>query len=173
VASSRPKPEVGLFEIVSARADASGKKTTKDDTVDFLKIYRAAPVERINVIKAGLSAAVAKAIIGHLSIGHGRGLEALKLSAATVNRKAAQNATLSSEDSERVVGMARLIGQAQAMVEESGDPAGFDAAAWTSRWLQEPLPAFGGARPIDFMDTMEGQAMVSQVLAQTQSGAYA
>ena len=59
------------------------------------------------------------------------------------------------------------------MVEESGDPQGFDAAAWLSTWIEEPLPALGGARPVDIMDTMEGQALVSTLLAQIQSGAYA
>ena len=37
----------------------------------------------------------------------------------------------------------------------------------------DPVPALGGARPIDLMDTMEGQALVSTTLAQLQSGAYA
>jgi uncharacterized protein (DUF2384 family) len=59
------------------------------------------------------------------------------------------------------------------MVLESGAPAGFDAAAWMARWLTEPLPAFGGARPADLMDTMEGQALVASALAKMQGGAYA
>ena len=42
-----------------------------------------------------------------------------------------------------------------------------------SHWLNGPLPALGGARPIDLMDTMEGQALVSATLARIQSGAYA
>ncbi|MEO9190059.1 MAG: MbcA/ParS/Xre antitoxin family protein [Acetobacteraceae bacterium] len=42
-----------------------------------------------------------------------------------------------------------------------------------SHWLNDPLPALGGARPIDLMDTMEGQTLVSTTLAQLQSGAYA
>ncbi|WP_274378045.1 MbcA/ParS/Xre antitoxin family protein, partial [Gluconobacter thailandicus] len=44
---------------------------------------------------------------------------------------------------------------------------------WLARWLTDPLPALGNARPIDFMNTMEGQALVSQKLAQIASGAYA
>ena len=53
------------------------------------------------------------------------------------------------------------------------DPDGFDARAWISQWLREPLPALGGVRPIDLIDTMEGQALVATALEQTQSGAYA
>jgi uncharacterized protein (DUF2384 family) len=59
------------------------------------------------------------------------------------------------------------------MVQDSGNPKGFDLAAWISRWLNDPVPALAGARPIDLLDTMEGQALVSTTLAQLQSGAYA
>ena len=78
-----------------------------------------------------------------------------------------------AEHESRMIGIAKLVAQLQAMVQESGNPEGFDAGAWISRWLEEPLPALGGMRPIDLMDTMEGQATVSTILAQMQSGAYA
>ena len=59
------------------------------------------------------------------------------------------------------------------MVAQSGDPAGFDPDRWVGEWLERPLPALGGAAPGEFMDTMEGQYLVSRLLAQSQSGAYA
>ena len=90
-----------------------------------------------------------------------------------MNKKAARDELLSTEDSERVVGLAKLVGQLEAMVEESGSDENFDAPEWLSRWLREPLPALGGGRPIDLLDTMEGQALVAQALSQIQSGAYA
>jgi putative toxin-antitoxin system antitoxin component (TIGR02293 family) len=80
---------------------------------------------------------------------------------------------LSPGESERVIGFVKLVGHLAAIVQESGNPEGFDAAAWMSRWLNEPVPALGSARPIDLMDTMEGQALVSTTLGQLQSGAYA
>lgn len=66
----------------------------------------------------------------------------------------------------------RLLKQVGKMIRQSGEPAGFDAAAWLSRWLSEPLPALGGARPIDLLNTAEGEAQVSTILARMQSGAY-
>ncbi len=99
--------------------------------------------------------------------------EALNLSAATINRKAARDQTLSTDESKRVIGVAKLIGQLVAMVEDSGDLGGFDAAAWLSRWLGEPLPALGGRLPLDLLDTMEGQALVGATLAKMQTGACA
>ena len=136
-------------------------------------IYQATPLERIDMIRRGIPASEAKRIFAELMFGQSAGNRALNLSAATVNKKAKLGGALSSEESERVVGFAKLVGQLEAMIQESGDPAGFDARAWMARWLTEPLPAFGGTRPVDLMDTMEGQGLVSAVLAQAQSGAYA
>jgi len=141
--------------------------------LSYLGVFRASPLERIDMIKHGLSAVEAKRIIADLAIGQGAALKALNISTATVNKKARQEHTLSPAESERVIGIARLVGQLEAMIEESGNPEGFDAVAWMSGWLQEPLSSLGGARPIDLMDTMEGQALVSTALAQMQSGAYA
>ena len=66
-----------------------------------------------------------------------------------------------------------LAAQVQAVVDESGDPEGFDAAKWVRRWLQTPLPALGGKRPAEYMSTSEGRQLVSRLLAMAQSGAYA
>lgn len=139
----------------------------------YLDVFRATPVDRIEMIKAGVRAIEAKRLFEALSISQGAAFAALKLSAATVNRKAARGQKLSSDESERVLGIARLIGQVEAMVEESGTAEGFDAAHWISRWLEEPVPALGGRRPLDLLDTMEGQALVADTLARMQSGAYA
>ena len=68
--------------------------------------------------------------------------------------------------------MARLVGQAQAMIEESGDPTGFNAAEWVAQWLARPVGALGGRRPGELMDTAEGQALVSNLLNRAVSGAY-
>ena len=92
---------------------------------------------------------------------------------ATLNRRVKSKDRLPPTDSERVLCVARLVAQIQNIVNESGNPLGFDAAAWMSRWLNEPLPALGGVSPLDLLDTMEGQALVSNTLAQIQSGAYA
>lgn len=67
----------------------------------------------------------------------------------------------------------QLVRQVEAMVHESGDPTGFDAAAWLTKWLQEPLPALGGCTPSSMMGTTKGRATVAALLAQMQSGAYA
>lgn len=141
--------------------------------IGYLELYRAEPTERIRMVKEGISAWVAKRLAVDLSVEQQALFSALNISTATVNRKAARREALALNEGERVVGVAKLLGQLQAMLEESGDPKGFSARAWISVWLREPLPTLGGTRPLDLLDTMEGQALVSDALARIQSGAYA
>jgi putative toxin-antitoxin system antitoxin component (TIGR02293 family) len=154
---------------ISAAAGAPKRHHAK---FSYLGLFRASPLERIAMIKGGIPAIEAKRIFADLAIGQSAAFKALRLSPATVNKKAKQDQILSPGESERVIGVAKLVGQLEAMIQESGDPTEFDAAAWMARWLKEPLPALGGARPVDLMDTMEGQALVATALAQVQSGAY-
>ncbi len=142
-------------------------------TMSYIGVFRAEPVQRIDMIKAGIPAAEAKRILADLAVSQVAGYRALDISPATMNRKVKDKGRLAPAESERVLGVARLVGQVQAIVEESGDPEGFDAAAWLSRWLNEPLPALGGVRPLDMLDTIEGQGLVSASLARIQGAAYA
>lgn len=87
-------------------------------------------------------------------------------------RQAASSSTSQAAPDKRE-GIASLIGKVQAMAEESGDPTGFDAARWVADWLAKPLPALGGATPASYMDTFEGQKLVTELLSMSQSGAYA
>jgi putative toxin-antitoxin system antitoxin component (TIGR02293 family) len=139
----------------------------------YLGLFQASPGERVQIIKSGVSARQVKIFISEFNVDQKLMFEALNLKTATVNRKAAKNEALSIDDGERVVGLAKLVGQLEAMVEESGNPEGFDPTSWLATWLREPLPALGGVKPLHLLDTMEGQAMVSRALAQSQSGAYA
>lgn len=168
-AAQRPVTKGAVVAAAKPKAVAGGK----DKALSYITVYRASPLERIDMVRRGIPASEAKRIFTELPIGQGAGFKALNLSTATVNKKAKQGDTLSPDESERVVGFAKLVGQLEAMIQDAGDPANFDARAWMARWLTEPLPAFGGVRPADLMDTMEGQGMVSAALSKIQSGAYA
>jgi putative toxin-antitoxin system antitoxin component (TIGR02293 family) len=97
----------------------------------------------------------------------------LGLSRATVDRKARAGQALSVGESERVIGFAKLVGQVQAMVNESGDATGFDAPKWVAGWMDRPMPALNGRTPGEYMDTSEGQQMVAGLLERARSGAFA
>jgi putative toxin-antitoxin system antitoxin component (TIGR02293 family) len=155
---------------VKSTTSFSGFKPTEEG---FVALYNAPVLTQVAWVKTGVGARLAKVILGQLRVPQGEALTALQIPVATVNRKAKTNAPLSPAEGERVLGVGRLLGQLQTMVRESGNPEGFDASAWLSAWMSAPVPALGGTRPLDLMDTMTGQALVSQVLAQMQSGAYA
>jgi len=139
----------------------------------FSVYFYADPISRVDAIKSGIPAAFVDEIAGEMGVAKEWLLPTLGLSTATFNRKKSGSRPLSRQESERVLGMARLVGQVEAMVKESGDPAGFNTAQWVARWLEEPSPALGGRKPGELMDTAEGQAIVSNLLARAQSGAYA
>jgi putative toxin-antitoxin system antitoxin component (TIGR02293 family) len=155
------------FEVVT---DGKGKQFI---VVNFRKIYEADPLEQVSIVKRGVNARWVDVIASTMHVPKEKLIVTLGLGRATIQRKSSQQTALSSDESSRVMGVSKLIGQAQAMVEESGAPEDFDAAEWVAQWLDQPLPALNGGRPGDLMDTAEGQAMVSQLLSRLQSGAYA
>lgn len=140
---------------------------------DFVTAYRTDAVERIRLVRQGIPASAVEIMAKRMDMPKERLVVTLGLARATVDRKARENKSLSKDDSSRLLGMARLVGQVEAMVEESGNPTGFNAAEWVARWLEQPLPALGGQRPGELMDTPDGQGLVSGLIARMQSGAYA
>ncbi|MDC6168386.1 antitoxin Xre/MbcA/ParS toxin-binding domain-containing protein [Paucibacter sp. XJ19-41] len=72
----------------------------------------------------------------------------------------------------RLLWMARLIGQAQEMVDRAGKSAGFNAPKWMGSWLQTAHPVLGGMNPGDYLLRSDGPQTVSDLLARLESGAY-
>jgi len=58
------------------------------------------------------------------------------------------------------------------IVRESGNPVDFDAAKWTTEWLREPNAALGGRKPVEYLDSEEGCAIVRGLVLRMQSGAF-
>ncbi|WP_183085117.1 antitoxin Xre-like helix-turn-helix domain-containing protein [Trinickia fusca] len=146
------------------------------DVLDFRKAYHSSSADRIQVIKAGVSAKSVYDLATALKISQDEMLQRLGLSKSTVSRKVQADDTLTADQSERVLGMSKLIGLVQTIVDESGDPGvakDFDAAVWLEAWLSQPNPALGGVLPSTYLDTHEGLELLSTLIAQMQSGAYA
>jgi putative toxin-antitoxin system antitoxin component (TIGR02293 family) len=139
----------------------------------FEQAFLTAPHDRVAAIKRGVPAAQLNVLAERMQLPKESLISLLRLSRATVNRKARDMKALSQDESERVLGVEYLIGQVENMVRESGAAQGFDAAVWVAAWLHAPLPALGNQPPASYMDTVEGQKLVSAILAMGQSGAYA
>ncbi len=147
-------------------------KLREINVMNFADIYRMMPTERIKIIKKGVSAIDVTNLAKSSGRTKARLFSVLGLRRATINRKMRANQRLSTEQGERVIGFSKLVGQVQLMVEQSGDPKGFEPAKWVANWLDRPLPALDGQCPADFMDTGEGQELISNLLMKMQSGAY-
>jgi len=142
-------------------------------TRTYAAFYEVSRVDRIGIVKAGLPARLLTTLADDMHVTRERLYGWLGLPRATANRKVKVDDVLSQDESERALGIARLVGQVEKIVSESGDPEGFDAARWTASWLDQPNPALGGRSPGEFLDTADGRALVSGLVAQIQSGAYA
>ena len=130
------------------------------------------PIERVKLIRSGLTAVSAKQFFGLFELPLQHLARALNISLATLNRKASQEARLSSAETEKILGLGALLNQVSELVESSGQAEHFEPTAWLSNWLLASVPALDGRRPIDLLDTIEGQSLVSDTLARMQSGAY-
>lgn len=140
----------------------------------YEEIYRSSPMERVDIIKAGVPAHLLSSLAKSMNRPKEQLIRELGMARATVDRKIRNNERLGPDEGSRVMGIARLVGQVEDMVRQGGAGAqDFDPARWLARWLDEPLPALNGRRPGEFMDTPDGQAMVAQLLARMVSGAYA
>ena len=139
----------------------------------YLDYHDASDMDRIGIVKAGLPARVLTTLADDMHVTRERLYRWLGIARATANRKVKADEVLSQDESERALGIARLVGLVDKIVSESGMPTGFDAARWTATWLERPNNALGGQTPGDFMDTADGRALVAGLVAQMQSGAYA
>ena len=139
----------------------------------YATLYTLGQAERIDVVRSGLPARVLATLADDMHVTRDQVFAWAGISRATANRKIRASAPLSQDESERALGIARLVGLVEEVVAESGTTTDFDAAAWTARWLAQPVAALGGKMPGEFMDTADGRELVANLVAQMQSGAYA
>jgi hypothetical protein len=89
---------------------------------------------------------------------------------SNTNNPAAEGLTGYSDGSDSTITV--LVALVQLIVEQSGNPQGFDAQSWLNRWLHSPVPALGSRPPIELLGTPDGVALVSLTIARMQSGAF-
>lgn len=139
----------------------------------YVAFFEFDSVQRISIVKAGLPARLLTGMATDMEVSRERLYGWLGIARATANRKVKRDEVLSQDESERALGIARLVGQVEKIVDQSGVTEGFDAPKWTAAWLERPNNALGGRTPGEFMDTGDGRSIVSGLIDQMQSGAYA
>jgi len=164
-----------LIESTASRSSwrPTVRRLMAGDADHYSAVYAIGRVDRISIVKEGLPARLLTRLADDMAVPRERLYGWIGIPRTTANRKVKDDEMLSQDESERALGMTRLVGQVQRVVAESGEPEGFDAARWTADWLSETNAALGGRTPGEFMDTADGRALVSGLVAQMQSGAYA
>lgn len=130
-------------------------------------------MQRILRAKAGVPAQQLSELSTLMEVPHGKLLAWTGISSAKDKRMLRVNGALNLGESERVLGLARLVGLVAKIVAESGTIENFNAASWTARWLDRPNPSLGGRNPGELMSTADGRQLVESLAAMMQSGAYA
>lgn len=180
-ARKSPTREAAVREAATAAVRRTGSRSGKVhapgsgawDRVSYGAIFNEPLIGQSQIVRDGLPPIVFKRLARDMGVDQTTLIAHLGLARSTMLRKIKNQSPLGMHESERVLGMALLVGQVQTMVDQSGDAAGFDAAAWVGEWIESPLPALGNLPPAQFMDTAAGQQLVSRLLAQAQSGAFA
>jgi putative toxin-antitoxin system antitoxin component (TIGR02293 family) len=134
----------------------------------------ATPIEMVQMERRGVQGMFLKDLSKRMAVPTSRMFTILGVPKATAEKKAAAGKWVDGSGGQAAVGMVKLIGIAQSIVNNSTaqEAAGFDAAKWLGQWIERPQPALGGRKPADLLDTPTGIEMVSRLLGAIESGAY-
>lgn len=156
-----------------ARRSPSGYAPGKGVGQFVEKIRHATPLELVEVERSGVGGRLLKDMANEMDIPTSRLFVMIGVPKATAEKKAANNEPITGAGGQAAIGIARLLGIAQSIVENStADVKDFDVRKWLGQWLERPQPALGGKRPSEFLDTPTGLEVVSRLLGAVESGAY-
>lgn len=154
----------------------SGRLFELGKSLPYKSIARQSAAEQWTLVREGVPAAFVQRMADDLGIRASALATHLGIERRSFARKLYADAALSGQDGASALGLARLVGEFQHMVSESGDPqasAELDVPAWTGQWLSNPVPALGGRCPLEFLDNAFGQGVILQLIGQIRSGAFA
>ncbi len=129
-----------------------------------LKKTLSSSLELMPVIRKGLSSASLESVSKRLDLSTSATAELLGLAKRTAARRLQEKQPLTSEESERVVRLARALAQATEIL---------GSREKASRWLQKPNRALGGDVPLRMLDTDIGTNAVLEELARIDYGVIA
>jgi putative toxin-antitoxin system antitoxin component (TIGR02293 family) len=142
-----------------------------DDFVE--QVDRATPMQLIEAERNGVDGRFLKDLSKRIDMPADRVFTMLGLPKATDEKKAMQNALVSGSGGQAAIAVAKLLGKAKSMVENSTslESKDFDSAKWLGQWLERAQPALGGRKPADLIITPTGVEIVTRLLGAIESGA--
>jgi putative toxin-antitoxin system antitoxin component (TIGR02293 family) len=142
---------------------------------DFVsRVCAADPLQIIETERRGVAGVFVKDLSKRMEISAQRMFVILGVPKATAEKKVAAGELLAGSGGRAALGLARLLGIAKGIVENSTAPEArdFDSARWLGQWLERPQPALGGRKPAELIDTPTGLEVVARLLGAIESGAY-
>lgn len=142
---------------------------------DFVThVHAADPIQLIETERKGVAGIFVKDLSRRMEIPAQRMFDILGVAKATAEKKVAAGELLTGNGGRAALGLARLLGIAKEIVDNSTAPEAkdFDSAKWLGQWLETPQPALGGRKPATLIDTPTGLEVVSKLLGAIESGAY-
>jgi putative toxin-antitoxin system antitoxin component (TIGR02293 family) len=142
---------------------------------DFVRqVHLATPIQLVEAERNGVDGRFLKDLSKRIDMPAARVFTMLGVPKATAEKKAMQGAIVSGSGGQAAIAVAKLLGKAKSIVENSTSPEAkdFDSAKWLGQWLERPQPALGGLKPADLIDTPTGVEIVTKLLGAIESGAY-
>jgi|GEM_PF-685200 len=142
---------------------------------DFVAhVHAADPIQLIEIERKGVAGIFVKDLSRRMEIPAQRMFDILGVAKATAEKKVAAGELLTGNGGRAALGLARLLGIAKEIVDNSTAPEAkdFDSVKWLGQWLETPQPALGGRKPATLIDTPTGLEVVSKLLGAIESGAY-
>lgn len=124
--------------------------------------------ERVEVISEGVPIDLLLSLARDTGRSRSRLCSWLGLSATAIGRRG----RLNRAEGASVLGLARLLGEAEQIVAESSSCKDFDIGGWLARWLESPNTALGGELPCDIVALADGRDLLATLLRRSQFGIY-
>lgn len=149
---------------------------TKSKGVDEFvsSVHLADPMRLIETERRGVASVFVKDLSKRMGLPAQRMFDIVGVPKATLERKVAEGGLLSGSGGRAALGIAKLLGMANEIVQDSTatEAQGFDTAKWLGQWLETPQPALGGRKPAELVETPTGLEVVTRLLGAIRSGAY-
>lgn len=138
------------------------------------RVAAATPREIMATERKGVRGQLLKDLSKRMQLPATRVFDIVGIPKATAEKKVAAGELVAGSAGQAALGMIKLLGIAQELVDNSTakEARGFDAAKWLGQWLERPQRALGGDRPADLLDTPTGIDAVARLLGSIGSGAY-
>ena len=138
------------------------------------KVAAATPIQIVEIERAGVHGSLIKDLSRRMELPALRMFKIIGIPKATAEKKASAGDMVAGRGGQAALGMVKLLGIAQGIVDNStaSEARAFDAAKWLGQWIERPQPSLGGRKPADLLDTPTGIDVVARLLGSIESGAY-